>query len=318
MKYNIGVSIGTRFIQAGIVDKYGRLIARTKMDSHSERAIEDIVADAAKLINTLLDNQDLDIRDAKSIGVACPGLLDEEGSKIIKTHIMGFNKAPIRDEFKVYFNNLLHIENDAHCIALAESVAGAAEDLDYSVTIHIGNGISGGIIINNKLYTGFNGAGAVLGHTVIDKNGKDCSCGRRGCFETLCSEKALIEQTREAALDNPDSLIMQICENDLTRVTGTTAYEAMKLGDTDAKRIFDEYVENMAIALTNISNILMPEVIILSGGITVLGEGLLKPVREKMYNWVYSREYTLPMLKLSEMGSASVLIGAGMLGTYKK
>ena len=318
MKYNIGVSFGTRFIQAGLVDKYGRLVARTKIDSNSERAIKDIVADAAQLIRTLLENQDLDIRDAKSIGVACPGLLDEEGSRIIKTHIMGFHKAPIRDEFKVYFNKPIHIENDAHCIALAESVGGAAEDLDYSVTIHIGNGISGGIIINNKLYTGFNGAGAVLGHMVIDKNGKDCSCGRRGCFETLCSEKALIQQTKEAALKNPDSLIMQICENDLTRVTATTAYEAMKQGDNAAKDVFDEYVDNMAIAITNISNILMPEVIILSGGITVLGEGLLKPVREKMYNWVYSREYTLPMLKLSEMGSASVLIGAGMLGTYRK
>ena len=318
MKFNIAVSFGTRLIQAGIVDKYGRLLARTKMESHAERSIEDIVSDAANLIKTLLDNQDYDIRDAKSIGVACPGLLDEQGSTIIKTHIMGFHKAPIRDEFKVYFNNPIFVENDAHCIALAESVAGAAEDLDYSVTIHIGNGISGGIIINNKLYTGFNGAGAVLGHMVIDKHGKSCSCGRAGCFETFCSEKALIEQTKEAALKNPDSLIMQVCSNDLSQVTCTTEYEAMKLGDADAKAVFDEYVENMAIALTNISNILMPEVIILSGGITVLGEALLKPVREQMYSCVYSREYTLPMLKLSEMGSASVLIGAGMLGTYKK
>jgi len=265
-----------------------------------------------------LKNRELNIRDAKSIGVACPGLLDEEGSKIIKTHIMGFQKAPIRDEFKARFNHPIYVENEAHCIALAESVGGAAEDLDYSVTIHIGTGISGGVIINNKLYTGFNGAGAVLGHMVIDKNGKECSCGRRGCFETVCSEKALIEQTREAARNNPDSLILKVCENDLNRITRTTAYEAIKLGDADAKKVFDEYVENMAIALTNISNILMPEVIILSGGITVLGDYLLKPIREKMHNWVYSREYTLPMLKLSEMGSASVLIGAGMLGTYKK
>ena len=67
MKYNIGVAIGSRFIQAGVVDKFGRLVARTKIDSHSERTIEDIVSDAAQLINSLLDNQDLDIRDAKSI-----------------------------------------------------------------------------------------------------------------------------------------------------------------------------------------------------------------------------------------------------------
>ena len=318
MKYNIGVAIGSRFIQAGVVDKYGKLVTRTRMDSHSERTIEDIVSDAVQLISSLLDNQDLDIRDAKSIGVACPGLLDEEGSRIVKTHIMGFQKAPIRDEFKKYFSNPVYVENEAHCIALAESVGGAAEDLDYSVTIHIGTGISGGVIINNRLYTGFNGAGGVLGHMVIDRNGKECSCGRRGCFETKCSEKALIAQTRETAEKHPDSLIWKVCENDLSRITGTTAYEAMNLGDQAAREIFDEYVDNMAVALTNVSNILMPEVIILSGGITVLGEGLLKPVREKMYNWVYSREYTLPMLKLSEMGSASVLIGAGMLGTYKK
>ncbi|HML37965.1 MAG TPA: ROK family protein [Bacillota bacterium] len=318
MKYNIGISIGTRFIQAGIVDKYGRLVARSKIESHSERAIKDIVSDAASLSNSLLESQDLDLKDVKSIGVACPGLVDEGGNEIIKTHIMSFNKAPIRDEFKAYFNKPIHVENDAHCIALAESVSGAAEDLDYSVTIHIGNGVSGGIIINNKLYTGFNSAGAVMGHMVIDKNGKECSCGRRGCFETVCSEKALIEQTQEAARKNPDSLIMKLCGNDLSQVTGTTAYEAMKLGDADAKEVFDEYVENMAIALTNIANILMPEVIILSGGITVLGEGLLKPIREKMYSCIYSREFTLPMLKLSEMGSASVLIGAGMLDTYRR
>ncbi len=318
MKFHIGVSIGTRFIQAGIVDKYGKLISRTKMDSHPDRTIEDIVSDAANLINTLLGNQDYDIRDAKSIGVACPGILNEQEGRIIKTHIMGFQKAPVKEEFQAYFNKPIYVENDAHCIALAESISGAAEDLDHSVTVHIGNGISGGVIINNKLYTGFNGAGAVLGHMVIDKNGKTCSCGRKGCFESFCSERALIEDTRLAAESNPTSLIHQVCNHDLAQITATTAFEAMKLGDEFAKNVFDQYTDHMAIALTNISNILMPEVIVLSGGITILGEHLLKPIREQMQLFVYSREFSIPMLKLSEMGSASILIGAGMLEAYRK
>jgi len=96
VKYNIGVAIGSRFIQAGVVDKYGRLVARTKIDSHSERTIEDIVAGAKQVIVSLLDEQDLDIRDAKSIGVSCPGLLDEEGSRIVKTQVISFRKAPNR------------------------------------------------------------------------------------------------------------------------------------------------------------------------------------------------------------------------------
>ena len=319
MKVNVGVEIGAKFIQAGIVDKYGRLLARSKYPSSSDKSLTEIVENAAVLINKLLVEKDYDIKNVKSIGVACPGVPDEENSKIMKTYILGFYNAPIKDEFKRHFNNIpIYVENDAHCAAIAESAAGAAEDLDYSITINIGTGISGGVIIDNRLYTGMNNAGAVLGHTVIDKNGRKCSCGRNGCFETYCSAKALIEDTKEAALNHPDSKIYQVCENDLSRITELTAFQAMELGDEPAKEVFEQYVDNMAVALTNLANILMPEVIILCGGITELGEDLLKPVREKMHQWIYSRETTKPMLKCSEMGSASVLVGAGMLDTYKR
>jgi predicted NBD/HSP70 family sugar kinase len=128
----------------------------------------------------------------------------------------------------------------------------------------------------------------------------------------------LIEDTRAVALKNPNIKIHEVCVGDLSRISETTAFAAAELGDEEAREVFDLYVDNLAIALTNFANILMPEVIILCGGITDLGEDLLKPVREKMYDWIYSRETTLPMLKLSEMGSASVLVGAGMLADYKK
>jgi len=319
MKVNIAVEIGAKFIQAGIVDKYGRLLARSKIQSNYERGLREMVSEAVNLIFDLIEDKDYDVRSIKSIGVACPGVPDEENSKIMKTYVLGLYNAPIKDEFKKHFPNTpIYVENDAHCAAIAESAAGAAEDLDYSVTINIGTGISGGVVIDNRLYTGLNNAGAVQGHIVIDKNGKQCSCGRIGCFETVCSAKALIEDTREVAERNPSSKILEICKNDLSKITETTAFEAMELGDQEAKEVFDRYVDNMAVALTNLVNILMPEVIILCGGITDLGEDLLKPVREKMYEWIYSRETTLPMLKLSEMGSASVLVGAGMLADYKK
>lgn len=319
MKVNVGVEIGAKFIQAGIVDKYGRLLARTKIQSNYEKGLIEIVENAANLVTKLLVEKDYDIKNVKSIGVACPGVPNEENSMIMKTYVLGFYKAPVKDEFKRHFGNIpIYVENDAHCAAIAESAAGAAEDLDYSITINLGTGISGGIIIDNRLYTGLNNSGAVLGHTVIDKHGKKCSCGRTGCFETFCSAKALIEDTKEAAEKNPDSKIYQVCANDLSSITELTAYQAMELGDEAGKEVFDNYVDNMAVALTNLANILMPEVIILCGGITELGEELLKPVRDKMYQWIYSRETTLPMLKCSEMGSASVLVGAGMLATYKK
>lgn len=317
MKYSIGVEIGAKLIQAAIIDKYGRLLKREKMPSHPERELSAIVSDTAVLIQDLVHQEGLDLRNAKSIGVACPGVPDEEGTMIVKNYIMGFFNAPIKDEFRKHFNVPIYVENDAHCAALAESVAGAAEDLDYSVTINIGTGISSGIIIKNQIYAGFNGAGANLSHMVIDKHGKDCYCGRKGCLETVCSARALVQQTTTYAQDHPDSMIHEVCGGDLSKIDETTAYEAFELGDLGAKVIFDEYVDNLSVALINIANMLMPEVIILCGGITWLGEKLLKPLREKFNAGVFTAEATLPMLRQSEMGSASVLVGAGMLGAYR-
>lgn len=317
MKYNIGVEIGAKLVQVAVIDKYGRLIRRMKKPSQPEREVSEIVSDVADLVNELLEAEELDIRNAKSIGVACPGILDEEGTMVLKNYALNFHNAPIQEEFKKYFHAPIYMENDAHCAALAESVAGAAEDLDYSITINIGTQISSGVIINNHIYAGFNEAGGAVSHMVIDKNGKQCYCGRHGCFETVCSARALVEATRQVAERNPKSKVWEVCGNDLSQIDECTAYEAMELGDQDAKTVFDEYVDNLSVALINVANLLMPEVIILCGGITELGEKLLKPVRDKMKAEIYYSEATLPMLKQSEMGSASVLVGAGMLGTYR-
>jgi glucokinase len=316
MKYNIGVEIGATLIQAVIVDKYGRLVARSKIPAHLDRPLPEIIQSTAELIMQLVEKQDLDIRNAKSIGVASPGAPDAEGTMIMKSYVTGFQDAHIKEELGKYFKQRVYVENDAHCAALAESVAGAAEDLDYSITINIGTGVAGGIIINNKIYSGFNGGGAVMAHTVIDKHGKKCYCGRNGCFETVCSAKALIEQTRELAERDKDSKVWEVCRGDLAMVNELTAYVAMIKGDAGAKEIFDEYVDNLSVALINFANLFMPEVIVICGGITDLGEKLLQPVREKLNAGVFSKELAVPMLKLSEMGSASVLVGAAMLGAY--
>ena len=316
MKFNIGVEIGATLIQAVVVDKFGRLVARTKMPAHLDRPLPEIIESTAELINQLLEKNDLDIKSARSIGVASPGAPDPEGTMIMRSYVTGFHDAHIKEEFGKYFKQRVYVENDAHCAALAESVAGAAEDLDYSITINIGTGISGGIIINNKIYAGFNGGGAILSHTVIDKHGKKCYCGRSGCFETVCSAKALINQTRELAEQDKDSKIWEVCDGDLAKINELTAYVAMVKGDLGAKQIFDEYVDNLSVAIINFTNLFMPEVIVLCGGITDLGEKLLQPVRKRMAEEVFSRDSALPMLKLSEMGSASVLVGAAMLGDY--
>ncbi len=314
MKYSIGIEIGAKLTQAGLVDKFGRLLARKKIQTRKERPLQEIVKDAVDLVDALLDDQDLELRNIKHIGVGCPGAPDKDSENIMKNYVMGFYDAPIKEEFKKYYKFPIFIENDANCAALAESFAGAAEDLDYSVLVNIGIGISCGIIIENKIYDGFEYAGGVISHMVIDKNGPACSCGRKGCLEALCSETAIIKATKEAALANPDSQIMKLCSNDINLINEFTVFEAAETSDEAAVKVVNKYIDDLADGLANVANILMPEVIILCGGITSLGDTLLKPVREKMQQRVFHREVFSPDLKLAEMGSAAVLIGAAILG----
>jgi glucokinase len=312
MKVNIGVEFGANLIQAAIISREGRLIARAKVSTDIEKGLESMVESAVDLIDKLLQEKELDIKSVKSIGVAIPGIVDEERQKVFKAHVVNLNDSPIQEEFHKHYNIPINVANDAHCAAIAESSSGAAENLEVSLTINVGTGICGGIIIDNHLHRG-----AVIGHTVVDCHGKKCYCGQNGCFETLCSAKALMETTLEIAENNLDSKIHQVCNNDLTQINVKTLWQASTLGDVAAAAAFQEYVENFAVALSNFANILRPDAIVICGGITALGENLLRPVREKVYASIYSKEVaTLPLIKQSEMGSASVLVGAGMLSAY--
>lgn len=314
MKYYIGVEIGAKLTQVGLVDKFGTLLVRKKVQTRKERPLEEIVKDAANLINSLLADEDLDLKNIKHIGIGCPGAPYKDSENIMKNYVMGFYDAPIKEEFKKHFKLPIYIENDANCAALAESFSGAAEDLDYSVTINIGTGISCGIILENKIYDGFQYAGGLISHMVIDKNGPLCPCGRKGCLEMLCSETAIIKATKEAAIADPNSQIMKVCNNDLNLINELTAFEAAAAGDEAAKKVVEKYIDDLADGLANVANILMPEVIALCGSLASLGETLLKPVREKRQQRVFHREVCYPDLKLAEMGSAAVLIGAAILG----
>lgn len=317
MKYFIGVELGVNNMIAGIVDKYGRLVRKDSIPTGKDREYGEIIKDMAQLIKNVLKDEDVDIKNVRYIGVGCPGIPDNKTGTIVRNYTLNFINMPVRAELHKYFNLPVHVENDANCAALAESVAGAAEDIRFSALIRIGNGIGGGIIINDKIYSGFNFAGAELGHMCIAMGGEKCTCGRLGCWESYASATALIRQTREAAQKHPDSLINTIIDNDPSKITVFTAFEAAKQGDAAGSEVARKYLFYLGEGITNIVNILMPNAIIIGGEISKMGEHLLKPLRDIVYGNMYAHEVEKPEFKTAELGSAAIVIGAAMSGMYK-
>ncbi len=310
----IGVDIGGMSIKAGIVDNKGNILVNGKISTEQERGFANTIRNIADLCQKLLDKAGLSEDDIDSIGVVTPGIPDKKNGILIFSNNLQFRNVPIKSELQKYFDIPVYLDNDANAAALAESVAGASKNIENSVLITLGTGIGGGIIINNKIYSGFNDAGSELGHMTIVHDGIRCSCGRRGCFEKYASASALISQTREAAGKNPESIINKITNGNQEKIDAKTAFEAQRKGDSTADKVVSQYIEYLADGVMNIINMLFPEIIVIGGGVGNEGENLFEPLRKALYKRVYTHDVAETKIKGAVMGNKAGIVGAAMLG----
>ena len=175
--------------------------------------------------------------------------------------------------------------------------------------ITLGTGVGGGIIIDGKVYSGFNAAGGELGHIVIEKDGVQCTCGRRGCWETYSSATALVRMTKEKIEEcresGRDSLMLSA-----EKISGRTACDAMRQGDEAAREVYDKYVSYLATGLTNIVNIFQPEVISLGGGVSNEGQSLI----DSLIPLVRKEQYGSGFVPSTEIRIARLKNDAGIIG----
>ena len=221
------------------------------------------------------------MEDIDYIGIGVPGAVNPETGIVETCPNLLFKNWDIRKMMNDRTGKEIRIENDANAAALGEFLAGSAKGCRNAVAITLGTGVGGGIIVDGKIYSGSNFAGAELGHMVIVKDGKECGCGRKGCWEAYASATALINMTKEAIRkEKPEfSYMLNLCDDDINNVTGKTAFDAQIAGDPTGKAVVDEYVSYLACGITNVINIFQPDVLCIGGGVSKQGDNLLNPVR---------------------------------------
>jgi len=314
MGYYCGIDLGGTNIKAGIVDGEGKLLNKLSIKTLAERSMEEIIHDMGKLAVDAIKDAGLELKDIECIGIGSPGTPDNEEGLLVYSSNLPFNKAPMRKLIREVVDLPVYIDNDANCAAMAEAVAGAGKGAKDSVTITLGTGVGAGVIVNGRIFSGFNQAGSEFGHTVLVSGGVQCGCGRKGCFEQYASASALARMTREAAEANPDSLLNKVYEQE-GEWNARIAFVAMREGDKVASDVVDSYTDYLADGLANAINAFMPEVLIVGGGVCNEGDPLLIPMREK----TMSRPYFGPgvpktRIALAQMGNDAGIVGAAMMG----
>ena len=314
--YRIGIDLGGTNIAAGLVNEKMELVKKMSVPTGAEREGEAIVADMAKLCLDLCASFGVSLADISAIGIATPGVANLETGVVEYANNLHFVKFPLAELLgkALDFKNI-KIANDANAAAWGEAMAGAAKGTANSVMITLGTGVGGGIIIDNKIITGFNSAGGELGHIVIEVDGVPCSCGRRGCWEAYSSATALIRMTKEK-IDECRATGRKSLMLDAERVSGRTACDAMRAGDEAAKEVYDKYIKYLAAGISNIVNIFQPEVISLGGGVSNEGQSLIDALTPMVRKEAYGGGVLdkLPELRIAKLGNDAGIIGAALLG----
>jgi glucokinase len=221
---------------------------------------------------------------------------------------------PFRDVMTERLGLPVVVDNDANCAALAEVRAGAGAGCSDLVMLTLGTGIGGGLILGGELYRGSIGAGAELGHMVIDMDGPPCQgfCPNRGCLESLASGTALVREAALAVASRPDTALGLALE-DGRPLTGPLITELAHDGDPVAREVVALIGRRLGVGLSSLVNIFNPDVCVIGGGVIAAGEMLLQPAREEMRARALSPSKEIARVAAAAFGAESGMIGAALL-----
>ena len=266
--------------------------------------------------NAALEKAQMDIDRIPWIGVGCPGAANRSTGIVEFAGNLYLEDYPLQKFLQDALQKDVIVENDANAAAYGEYKTGALKGAKDAVIITLGTGIGSGVIVDGKILSGCNYAAGEIGHMVIDYNGRQCTCGRKGCWETYSSATGLINTTKEfmssAAKDSP---IWELAGGSLDNVTGRTAFDAMRAGDPVGRQIVDTYIAYLGCGIVNVINMFQPDILCIGGGICNEGETLMKPLREYAdKNRFNANAKVQTKIVRAKLGNDAGIIGAALLG----
>ena len=311
----IGVDIGGTNVSVGIVSFDGKLLYHKSCPTLPRRGwnavIKDIIFFIKDVISQVGNNAEI-----LGIGVGILGIGDKKTGSVVECVNLGWKNVPIGEILEKEFNKPVYIDNDASVAALAEFENGALKGTRNSILITLGTGIGGGFIIDGKLYSGSHNVGSEIGHMVIGKNFYDCNCGKNGCFETFASATALVKYTRKLMQETNEKTMLKDYINDLDILDAKTIIDCAKAKDKLALKSVDRLIEYLVIGITNLINIIDPEVIALGGGVSKAGDFLLNLIKCKIQDKILYKDIDYSKIVIAKHENNAGIIGAAMLCKY--
>ncbi|WP_334332995.1 ROK family glucokinase [Companilactobacillus sp. HBUAS59544] len=310
----IGVDLGGTTIKFAILTNKGEIQQKWSIETNILSDGQLIIPDIIDSINHHIKMYDMNIDQFDGIGLGSPGTIDHERGTIKGAFNLNWTDEvyPVRDIQKGTGLPVV-IENDANVAALGERWQGAGNNADDVVFVTLGTGVGGGIIANGKLIQGQNGAAGEIGHVTVDPNGFMCTCGKRGCLETIASATGIVRVARDRASEYAGSSELKAMLDDGQDISAKDVFDLAKKDDDLALMVADYVCDSLGFVLGNIANTLNPKYIVIGGGVSAAGEFLLNKVDKAMRANEFATIKDSTELRLASLGNGAGVIGAASL-----
>jgi glucokinase len=304
----VGVHVGGTKIAAGVVDPDGVILELARMPSPSDDPVE-LRETIARTVADLRTRHEL-----AAVGLGAAGFVAADGRSMVFAPYLQWGDASLADRLEEAIGLPVNVENDGSAAAWAEHRFGAGRGVDDQLTVVLGTGVGGGLVLDSELYRGGHGVAAEIGHVGLVRDGLPCKCGRRGCLEQYASGSALQRQARSAAAEGRAPALLDAAGGDPERVTGAMVSELAATGDPAALALFDELAGALGTGLATLVAVLDPSLIVLGGGVSEAGDVLLRPTAAALHREMTGRDvHPAAELRLAELGNAAGVIGAADL-----
>ena len=314
-RYIVGVDLGGTSINVGAVPyEGGTVLGMRSLPTEAHQGAKFVVDRMVGMIRAVIHDAKreggLDADAFLGIGLGSPGPLNRSTGTVIETPNLGWRNFPLRDLISRAVGLDAELDNDANAATLGEWWQGAGRGVRTLVGVTLGTGIGGGIVLDGHVYHGASDAAAEIGHMTIDSTGRRCNCGNYGCLEAYASGPAIAARAREGLETGAESLLPDMVDGDLARITAEAVSDAIVAGDVYAAEVMKETAKFLGTGVANLINILNPEMVVISGGVTRAGDHLFEPLKAEVRKRAFSSNAESCRIVGSELGDMAGVIGA--------
>ncbi|MDQ3940930.1 MAG: ROK family protein [Actinomycetota bacterium] len=304
----IGVDIGGTGTKAGLVDLSGRLVDRVDLPTDPQAATKSTIQIVEHMVTRAEQLGFVPV----AVGIGAAGFVDVRSGVVTFSPNLTYDDPELADAVAARVQLPVMVDNDVNAAVWGERAVGAARGTNNVALIMLGTGVGSGFIVNGRVLRGHSGAGAELGHTIIEPGGEQCGCGLKGCLEQYTSGPAIARMAKEALRDDPESSIAAFAGS-VDAVTSLHVARAARELDETARAVMRRAGRALGIGLSNVANLFDPEIIVLSGSVIKAGEPLLGPARDELARMTTLQRRRPLRLAVTSLGAEAGIIGAAAL-----